>query len=453
MLGSPINLLAITETHLHKLIPDGEISLPGYQPPLRCDRDPAVSKHPDGRSRMEKGGVLLYVREGLVIDDVTTDAADSYELIACTIADTRHVLVYRPDASVHSDQLHERLSAERDGQDRFICFGDFNANLDAKKPRGASLLRHLEYQLRLRQFVKFPTYKRCSKKGKLLQESRIDHVWSNITCRCAVQHSLIKESDHMGIRVSYSARAKEVKLPKVQYRRCWRKIDSDAAAEIIDKHMLPFTPDEQLRPHLPGHAEEEMKRGGLGGHSPPPLPKAQPGPMPPTSARAHLDGVLRAWDAAWTEIKRTLAPRQRVRLPKPGTKRLPWISAATRAKQRVRNKCQRRLAKNWKDDDARRAVDEARAAVRKGLEDDSRTFIRDKWAAAGKNPGRPEHWRIFNSLAGRKVRARVQPQCTPDACNHSFLDKIKKLREPLIDSPPAEAAKKETPGMAEFREI
>eukprot|EP00666_Eupelagonemidae_sp_cell4sb_P001473 gene1473-biopygen21557 len=453
LMGAPIDLIAITESHLTKLIPDGEISLPGYQPPLRCDRDPAVSKHPDGRSRMSKGGVVVYVREGLLIQEVVTDAAESYELVAFTVANTRQLILYRPDPNLHCDKLHERLSTERSGRDRFICSGDFNANLDAKKPRGASLLRHLQYQLGLRQFVKFPTYHRCTKRGKLLQQSRIDHVWANINCRCAPQHSLIRESDHMGIRISYPARAKEEQLPRVVYRRQWRKIDADAAAEIIDRHMLPYAPDEELRPHRPEHAQEEMARHGVGNRVPPAPAVPQLIPSPCAAAQAHLHSVLRAWDAAWAEIKRTLVPKQRVRLPKPGTKKLAWVSKATRAKQRERNRCQRKFAKNFHDEEARRAVHEARAAVRKGLEEDAQSFIQGKWAAAGRNPGRPEHWHIFNTFAGRKVRARVQPSCTPDACNQSFLNKIKRLREPLINSPAAAPARKDVPRMDHFQDI
>eukprot|EP00666_Eupelagonemidae_sp_cell4sb_P017802 gene17802-biopygen18929 len=452
LMGAPIDVVAITESHLHKLIPDGEISLPGYQPPLRCDRDPAVSKHPDGRSRTTKGGVVVYVREGLLIQEVVTDAAESYELVAFTVANTRQLILYRPDPNLHCDKLHERLSEERVGRDRFICTGDFNANLDAKKPRGASLLRHLQCQLGLRQFVKFPTYHRCSKQGKLLQQSRIDHVWANINCRCAPQHSLIRESDHMGIRISYPDRAKEEKMPRVVYRRQWRKIDVDAAAAIIDRHMLPHAPGEQLRPHLPEHALEEMARNGVGRVLPSPA-TPQLIPAPSAAVQAHLASVIQAWDAAWDEIKRTLVPKQRVRLPKPGTKRLAWVSKATRAKQRERNKCQRKFAKNFHDEDARRAVRDARAAVRKGLEEDAQSFIQGKWAAAGKNPGRPEHWRIFNSFAGRKVRARVQPSCTPDACNQAFLNKIKKLREPLINSPRASPERKDVPRMDHFQDI
>eukprot|EP00666_Eupelagonemidae_sp_cell4sb_P008885 gene8885-biopygen29954 len=400
-----------------------------WLPPLRCDRDPEVSKHPDGRSRTTKGGVLVYVREGLLIQEADKDAADCFELVAFTVANTRHVVVYRPDPNLHSDRLHERLSAEREGQDRFVCVGDFNANLDAKKPRGASLLRHLQYQMGLRQYVKFPTYKRCSKR-----------------------HSLIKESDHMGIRVSYSMSAKEMKMPRVMYRRQWRKLDTDAAAEILDKHMLPFAPDEQLRPHVPAHAQEEMARSGVGEHTPPPPPSPRLRPDAPP-AQAQLDKVMQAWDQAWNEIKRTLVPKRRVRMPKPGTKKLPWISAATRAKQRERNKKQRRLAKNWKNEEALQAAQNARAAVRNGLEADSRSYIRKQWAAAGKNPGRPAHWRIFNSLAGRKVRARTQPNCSPDACNQSFLGKIDKLRQPLLDTPAAAPALKDVPRMEQFQEI
>eukprot|EP00666_Eupelagonemidae_sp_cell4sb_P018110 gene18110-biopygen30586 len=450
--GAPIDVVAVVEAHLDPLIGDGEVSLPGYQPPLRCERDPAVSKHPDGRSRKAKGGVIVWVRDGLLIQDAIADAAESYELVAFSVAETRYVVLYKSDAAVFSEALHSRLSQERHGQERFICAGDFNSNLDAKKPRGGPLMRHMRHQLQLHQFVKFPTYHRRTKGGKLLQKSRLDHIWANITCRCAVQHSLIRESDHMGVRVSYPPGAREQKRPRAIYRRRWAKLDEQAAVEIIDRHILPLAPDKMLRPHLAEHAREEMARRGVG-RAEPPRPVPQLVDDDRVGARRHLDSALRAWDAAWREIKRTLVPKQRVRLPKPGTKKLPWISSATRAKQRERNRRQRQYAKNWDDEEAQKAVQDARAAVRKGLEEDSRAYMQSKWAAAGQRAGRPDYWRIFDSFAGRKVRARVQPGGTPDACNETFIRKVTKLREPLLTTPPAAPTPKDVPTMTLFGEI
>eukprot|EP00666_Eupelagonemidae_sp_cell4sb_P017941 gene17941-biopygen15473 len=319
-----------------------------------------------------------------------------------------------------------------------MLIGDLNMNMQAQQPQPRRLLLHLRHQLMLEQFVKFTTFHKRSKDGKVLSRSTIDHVWANFPCRCSPMHRLLDMSDgHEGIRINYATQG-HAKPPKPckTYRRNWTKVDPQAAAAIIEKHMLPVAPPQDLRPHEPAHARAEMLRAGVGldGSR---QPVAASLALPPTMQQRQAHELLAAWDAAWSEIKRTLAPRRVVR-PKKLKVRLPWIRAPTRAAMKVRNQCQRTLAKDKTNLEALAAVRKARKTVRLALANDARDDFKSKWAESGKSS--KCKWRLFNTLTGRKARVRVQPKCSTDTCNQSFLRKVEKLREPLISTPPAQSA-------------
>eukprot|EP00660_Eupelagonema_oceanica_P017891 gene17891-biopygen22177 len=69
---------------------DGEVSLLGYRPPIRSDRDPEKCRKKKG------GGVAVYVREDISVEKIMQEAGEDFELAAFTTEDdTRYAAVYR----------------------------------------------------------------------------------------------------------------------------------------------------------------------------------------------------------------------------------------------------------------------------------------------------------------------------------------------------------------------
>ena len=142
---------------------------------------------------------------------------------------------------------------------------DLNMRCDIAQPHPRQLHTYLRAQPEYRQNVRFATCHRYSAEGLQLNSgSTIDHVWSPFPCRCTRVASLASLSDHQAVRISH-AHANAAAPPhrrQTEWRRAWRRMPTEAVAEKI--------------------------RGSM------------------TAASCPLD----AWEAAGTDIKRTLVPRR-----------------------------------------------------------------------------------------------------------------------------------------------
>lgn len=111
------DIILITETWLHEVIPDTEIAPPGYSM-VRRDRD--------GRG----GGVALLVKKGIIYSSL--DAADGIEAVWIkTKLNNRTVFiggVYRPPSSPveYILQLRRFMDSHFREKDNIILLGDFN---------------------------------------------------------------------------------------------------------------------------------------------------------------------------------------------------------------------------------------------------------------------------------------------------------------------------------------
>ena len=90
-LGEKIPILALTETWLHHGIEDAEISIPGYCV-IRSDR--VSSTKPD----FPHGGVAMYVREDLIISDITRFSNGVVDGLCLHLTQLKMtcLLIYRP---------------------------------------------------------------------------------------------------------------------------------------------------------------------------------------------------------------------------------------------------------------------------------------------------------------------------------------------------------------------
>eukprot|EP00664_Eupelagonemidae_sp_cell27_P003284 gene3284-1940_t len=312
--------IPLTETHLHPLEhPEGLVEIPGYTM-LRCDRDPAISRYPSGKVRRKQGGAACYIRRGVEYTDSTTKCGEDFEGLAFSTGTTRIVVLYRPPGEAVSETLLDWLRAERDKSPmsgtvpgRFLVLGDLNMNWQAKRPAPAALALLLRKELGLKQYVNFTTHTPVRLKSTARAQPRpstLDHVWANFTCRCRPIAPLRDVADHEAIQVSYApveeGRKAPPHKPTVIYRRQWRQVDPAQVADVVRGAMAPYmAAPTRHQPHEPAQARAEMCASGVGDHD---LNVRRSHTAPSRDAGAPIAELQTAWDAAWDEVKRTLAP-------------------------------------------------------------------------------------------------------------------------------------------------
>eukprot|EP00666_Eupelagonemidae_sp_cell4sb_P003488 gene3488-1696_t len=379
-------IVGVCETHLDETTLDGLLMVPGYQPPIRCDRDLTRSS----RNKRRAGGVLVWVREGRVVDDVDKAARTDFEGVAFTdrTASVRYVFLYRTGAQALcelTDWLQEQFARAPGG--RAVVFGDTNMNMRKASPHPRALLTTLRAQPGLSQHVRFPTWFRFSAEGERVSEgSVIDHFWAPFNCRCTAVARLGTLSDHRAVRVHHGHTGGD---PPPRRRRAWvrkwnRALAGDGAAKVaahVHEAMARFvrrqeTLSESRRAQaaelqLQQRREAAARLRGRGRYA----DAAELLGAAQTAHSAHAVAwdaaaakeVVVAWEAAWKAVKRDFAPRVRVRV-RPCRAHLSWLSQGTRAAMRERDRLRRQ-----RDSTLRRAVnapgdEDQRAAASRAAE-------------------------------------------------------------------------------------
>ena len=170
------------------------------------------------------------------------------------------------------------------------------------------------------------------------------------------------------------------------------------------------------------------------------------------------EGVWEGWRKAWTRIRNELAPRIRKRIRKKAKARFPWMTKEVQEAQRRRNQLHRRRRAEGASEADEEAYRTARRLAEWRFRNARRDYIREHWKKAGDKGVGKEHWRFLNQLAGRKTKKRVEPGCTPDKVNNAFLEKVRRIREPLLSEPLPEIAELHQPArdscrMCEFAAV
>eukprot|EP00660_Eupelagonema_oceanica_P019305 gene19305-biopygen42146 len=268
----------------------------------------------------------------------------------------------------------------------------------------------LNQGLKLAQQVPFITRPKQMQGVKMKgRGSVIDHVWSNIPCRCSVLHTLGTLSDHEAIRVNHAHAPPVAKQqPRFLYRRAWKKVAAADIARII---------------------EEEMPKASL-------------------LELGSAEHALVAWNRAWERIKTELAPRQRFKIRKPckGVKVAPEVRAARKERNRLHRLLQKEGATPEVVVKLKHSRDNALRLHRASM----KRAVQKHWDEAGGAPLAPAHWRVLDQLAGRKARDRSEPECSPDKVNDTFLAKPAKIRAPLLGRPPPCVTQREVPTLDTF---
>ncbi|BHF59701.1 hypothetical protein SprV_0100266200 [Sparganum proliferum] len=224
------DIISLTETWLNQQVDNRELTIPGYQL-FRRDR-----------SGRQGGGVLTYVKHGLIVSDKTDKLSCTSEAIWLTIkapgSPSLDVLtVYRPprndpmvDARLIEDL--ERFSIRSD----VLIMGDFNAPLIdwssacASGPDHAFDRRLLDTTLKLflTQHVSFPTRVREGQQSNCLDLLLTKSLDSIDEVQCLPP---LGRSDHVVLLWEYSIFSLPEKATRVR-RNIWRGDFAQMKAEL-----------------------------------------------------------------------------------------------------------------------------------------------------------------------------------------------------------------------------
>eukprot|EP00660_Eupelagonema_oceanica_P018291 gene18291-18714_t len=448
-------IVVVIETHLNATYTDEEVACDpatGYQLLARLDRDaPAPVPNPPTQTKVQPqagqrkarkkpvrknpehgGGIMVFVKGNRQCRDVHTHRGKDFELVAFDDVESGHRItaVYRRPGHAVSGELLEALDEQIERGPQALVLGDLNMNMLAKRPQPHQLHTMLARKHGLNQHVATVTRPAESgSKGKHRKPQRgtvIDHVWAKQACACSCVASLTSLSDHRAIRIRMPAVARTpAKKAKVVWRRRWDRMDLGKAAAILTEEMpVSETLSGILRPHYPRDAAEEMRRRGVGLPTP-----------PDTGGRRHAGAVLDGWEKAWSRIKHELVPKVRTR-ERAEPPKYPWVTEAVKTAMAERNRLRRAAAAAGATAQAKEAYREARRKAEFKYKSARRQFIRTHLEKAGQVGFSREHWQFINRLMGRKVKRRAEPDCSPDAVNQAFIDKVRNIRKPLENEPP-----------------
>eukprot|EP00663_Eupelagonemidae_sp_cell21sb_P008597 gene8597-4072_t len=409
-------LVCVTESHLDDSFLDGELVVPGYQPPFRCDRNLAVSVKRKKRS----GGVLVYAEEGRAVTLVSTAANSGFEGIALRddTAGLLYAFIYRSGGNIPelTDWLTQQAAQADPGRKPaypLVVTGDLNMDTRKPQPQPWPLHAFLRAQPGLEQRIRFPTRYTYAKDGtKSGTGSTIDHFWSSFPCRCRPIRSFGGgyPSDHIGVSIFHNRSGKRpATRTRTQWIRRWHKSSPQAIADQVRSHM---------------------QRG-----------------MASTAGTAGA--VTKAWGAAWAHITKKVVPATKCK-QRPCKTRLHWISAATKGLMRGRNSLRKRLDRVSKrtprDEDRVRAAaaayDTAKKEAAHAFRREQREDLRQQWAKAGPSALGSERWRVFNRWRGKTSQPRPEPGCSANKVNECFLNKVSQIRHKLQGAPPPQIHRK-----------
>eukprot|EP00666_Eupelagonemidae_sp_cell4sb_P002548 gene2548-biopygen33462 len=445
-------VIGITETHLDDSFQDGEIDIPGYRI-LRSDRDKKCSKKKKG------GGVVAYVRQEFEVANVSREAGVDFELLGFDMpGEIRYVILYRPPGPSISGEAIKHIEKEFAGRGSRLLAGDLNMNMDVKRPQPAQLHRLLENELGMKQNVKFVT--RCKKAGG----TTIDHVWSNIPCKCSPLKEFNGLSDHRAIRAIHAQEGIVVHdEPRFIMKRHWDNASSNEMIRIVKEEFAAATTgvacekasNRKRKAHEPRQAEQEMRERGVGygrwgqhGHEPAKAHHAQRG--------LSLCESMEAWDNAWHRIKKQVVPLVRTKI-RPKRRNAKWFNSKIKSeiKERIEKEQAVQSAQETEKEAAKTQLKEAARKVEHSIIQAKRNSYHEELAKLPKGSitDSKEGWSLYNKVNGRKNKCTAQPACSADEICNAFLGKIERIREPLLKHAVKQSPLRDIPEMMSFRRV
>ena len=212
------HVIMLTETWLNPGINNAAVSIGGYEivPDLRCDRQETTGG--------VGGGLLVYVKEGLVVVPRMTKS-DFNQHCSFTLKTKNEsldfILVYRPPSS-GAENLNKLCELLVGATERTVFIGDFNLpGIDWESSRADSRGRPVldaATEAGLEQLVEWPTHT----KG-----NRLDLILTNMADRVVKikDEGRLGNSDHimLGMKIDVGF----VEMGQVKERLNWRKANFD----------------------------------------------------------------------------------------------------------------------------------------------------------------------------------------------------------------------------------
>ena len=289
---SPVDFLAVTESHLNAEIDDREISINGYKI-IRKDR-------PNGSPW---GGCALYHKENLEVHIIHKFMSDDIEAIwAELILNSQRLLIgclYRPpDDSSFFDKFDEILGKVQMTRKNLVIVGDFNADVSnanftaTSNPMGKKLLATL-YSHRCKNVISNPTRVTQSTKS-IIDLAIVNNPASKVSNSGVLDLSI---ADHKTIFVTYKMKTKSPGF-SIKRVRNYRGLDEKSLQK--DLHDVPWWV---------------------------------------TSLFDDIDDVTHAWELLFKDVLDTHIPTRTAKIRKES---LPWVTGEIRKEMNKRYKLLRK---------------------------------------------------------------------------------------------------------------
>eukprot|EP00666_Eupelagonemidae_sp_cell4sb_P017790 gene17790-biopygen28116 len=393
-------VIGITESLLDDTFKDGEIDIPSYRI-IRRDRDLELSKKKKG------GGVVVYIREDLEEEEESRQAGEDFELGAFNLLGIRTAIVYRPPGASISEGALRAIEKEMSSKGHRLFAGDLNMNMKAQTPVPRELRNMLEKELGMEQRVNSITRHR----GK--EGSTNDHVWTSMQCRCSLMRALDGLSDHRAITAIHAPQ----EAPNRQHKQTTVKTCLWKEASTVDIVKL---------------VKEEMQKRIYRRNT-----RRSRDERVPANAET-LEELLDDWDHACGTVKRELVPEKCMRVGKPRRARLFKKEIKEGIKERQRKEeATRSGIEGPQLDKALEELKQVTKGVRKRIVNAKREYVQKEISALpeGRITDRKEGWCVWDRLMERKKKCKAEPVGSADECNYALLQKVEKIREPLLQFP------------------
>eukprot|EP00666_Eupelagonemidae_sp_cell4sb_P017801 gene17801-biopygen13637 len=156
------------------------------------------------------------------------------------------------------------------------------------------------------------------------------------------------------------------------------------------------------------------------------------------SGEETLEELLDDWDHAWGTVKRELVPEKRIKVGKP--RRARWFKKEIKEGIKERQRKEEATRSGIEGPQLDKALEELKQVtkgVRKRIVNAKREYVQKEISALpeGRITDRKEGWCVWDRLMGRKKKCKAEPVGSADKCNDAFLQKVEKIREPLLQFP------------------
>ena len=343
-----LDVLAINETRLDPTIPDGFVSIDGYDV-LRNDRD------------RNGGGVCRYVRCNLNYKNCSDLVPNGLEAVCVEIKlnNTQSFIVssiYRPPCSPSEifTKIENLIKSIDDECKEFYILGDLNCNMLQSTMSTTKRLQEILELYQLTQMIHGPT--RITDSSRSLLDVAITSMPEKITFSGVVHIGISDHSLIYAIR-KINARSNNELESFLEFRNFK---NFNISSFLDDLYNIPW---EQIR----------FKR--------------------------NVDEMWKLWKTFFVSVLDIHAPMRKKRLRKRGN--IPWVSRKVKAKLFKRDAYKRKAIKTNKKEDwllYRSSRNAANIALRCAKKD----YYANKFAGKNQNP--KQAWRTINNLLGRNKK-------------------------------------------------